>query len=647
MTSTDKNTQYFSFSLNVIGNSNDARYYGDLPAPIQNGLDQIARGLFDPESNCVIVTGSKSSGKSLLIEEFAANVQEYLPHSQVDMLYLIKLAPKDQATISRIPGGSQAFLRSASNELKCDVDNICVVTENPDFAVFLQTTLPETKIILETNYITYLNMIGHENRGASKVWGSWNMVDLDRIAFTREEAKESLNLIIAPRLITTHKIDLSEPVVGAFVDEIFDNYPELNYTDDDSVSDELIGKSCLSPGLWGRALRRLASNLAFSFKKEFYDLEAGEKDVNRIIQATAVEVADECEEIFEEQHLARMASDMPSGMEGMIHVMGGMFDQEQEEDPTPPAKIEFVDSTVLRPGLESEVFGQGQAIDTLVDSMTVVSAGLVDENKPLRVLLFAGPTGVGKTQLAFSLAKYAATTPMNVIRIDMSEYSEPQEVSKLFGAAPGYIGYDRGGILTSKVRKQPNSLIILDEIEKAHPQIWDSFLQVFDSGRLTDNKGRLVDFTKTIIIMTSNLGVKDLATSNVGFSQYELPPEIYHKKIGEAIERAFKAEFMNRIDEIVLFNHLTLDVARNVVRREIGIIEDRMRSKGFSFNVYDDELVDNIIGRSQFNKYGAREIQRVVFNNVSKPVAAKMMTKANSKRKKIKLALADNKIKVS
>jgi energy-coupling factor transporter ATP-binding protein EcfA2 len=647
-----EDNQQISFNLNILGNSEDVRPYGDHPEPIRSAIDQIARGLFDSESNHVILTGSKSSGKSMLIKQFAGNVSVYLSHTHINQLFVVRVAPQLQHTIVKIPGGIHTFLNAACNTLQCAPENICLVTENPDFAAYAYTEAPLAKLILEINYTTFMTIKSNEDRGGSKIWGNWSVIDMDRVYLLQEEIEATLNLILAKKLSEEHNINISPELIHQFADEIFTNHPELVFnSDDEGISKEDLGRTNTSVGLWGKTIRKLATNLAYSYKDEFYDTESGDQIVTKIVEETVREFSDEYTEIMEDENFAKIASELPPGMGGMIQVMRMGNNNPMNPNGTDSSRIkskevQYTEIDTLERGLRETVFGQDHAITSLADAMTVVSAGLVDAIKPLRVLLFAGPTGVGKTQLALRLSEVVATEPLNVIRLDMSDYSQPQEVSKLLGAPAGYVGSERGGILSTKVQANPHSVIILDEVEKAHPQIWDSFLQIFDAGKITDNHGQMVDFSKTIIIMTSNLGASELKPSELGFSESFLSEKAQEGVVKRAIEKNFKPEFINRIDEIIFFNQLSVDVARQVVRREIGIVGERMTPKGFSLLNYDDNVVDSIINLSDFNKYGARDIQRVVFRNISKPIASKMLSDAHD-NKNILLTLTNDKIQVS
>jgi len=267
----------------------------------------------------------------------------------------------------------------------------------------------------------------------------------------------------------------------------------------------------------------------------------------------------------------------------------------------------------MEPELRKEVIGQDEAIKKVVKAIRRNRAGLKDPNKPIGSFIFLGPTGVGKTYLAKMLAKYIFDNQEALVRVDMSEYMEKFAVSRLVGAPPGYVGYEEGGQLTEKVRRKPYSIILLDEIEKAHPDIFHLLLQVLDDGQLTDGLGRKVDFKNTIIIMTSNIGSRQLKDfgQGVGFStKAKASAKTTHAQgvIETALKRAFAPEFLNRIDDVVIFEPLERKEIHKIIEIELTNLFSRINELGFKMKV-SAKAKDFIIDKGWDEQFGARPLK--------------------------------------
>ena len=275
--------------------------------------------------------------------------------------------------------------------------------------------------------------------------------------------------------------------------------------------------------------------------------------------------------------------------------------------------------------LHKRVIGQEQAIAAISDAVRRSRAGLNDPRKPIGSFIFLGTTGVGKTELAKALAQALFDDEKNLIRIDMTEYME----SRLVGAPPGYVGYDEGGQLTEAVRRKPYSVVLLDEIEKAHPDVFNILLQVLDDGRLTDNKGRTVDFRNTIIIMTSNMGSQVIQDNFAeAFDGRKLPEEVVERTrlaVIDLLKQQLKPEFLNRIDEIVMFEPLTHKDIERIVDIQLGIVRRMLSENGIRLE-YSDKAREWIASAGYDPLYGARPVKRViqryVVNDLSKRILA-------------------------
>ena len=264
--------------------------------------------------------------------------------------------------------------------------------------------------------------------------------------------------------------------------------------------------------------------------------------------------------------------------------------------------------------LKNRVIGQDEAVELISDAIIRQRAGIKDENKPIGSFLFLGPTGVGKTELAKALADALFDSESHIIRIDMSEYMESHSVAKLIGAPPGYVGYDEGGQLTEKVRRNPYSIILFDEIEKAHHDVFNILLQILDDGRLSDSQGRTIDFKNTIIIMTSNLGSEYLLEDT---KEADL-------KVEALLKQSFKPEFLNRIDEIIYFHPLNKDVQLKIVSKLLRNLDERLIAQGINLT-FTDSLKKYILDQSFDPEYGARPVKRYIQKYIETFVATKII----------------------
>lgn len=292
---------------------------------------------------------------------------------------------------------------------------------------------------------------------------------------------------------------------------------------------------------------------------------------------------------------------------------------------------------LLEDKLHERVVGQDEAVKVVSDAILRSRAGLSDENKPIGSFIFLGPTGVGKTELAKTLARELFDSEENIIRIDMSEYMEKHSVSRLVGPPPGYVGYEEGGQLTEAVRRQPYSVILFDEIEKAHSDVFNMFLQILDDGRLTDNKGKTVDFRNTLIIMTSNIGSEILleAAGNID--------DDVNTKIKEMMRMRFKPEFLNRVDDIIMFKPLQKEEIKKIIDIFMQSVRNRLKEKDIALNI-TDEAKDYIVDVGYDSIYGARPLKRYISNTLETEIAKKIIAGTISSGDTINIVAKDGKV---
>ncbi len=305
----------------------------------------------------------------------------------------------------------------------------------------------------------------------------------------------------------------------------------------------------------------------------------------------------------------------------------------------------------MKDEMQGKVIGQEDAVVKVVKAIQRNRAGLKDPNRPIGSFIFLGPTGVGKTQLAKELARYLFDTEDALIRIDMSEYMEKFSVSRLIGAPPGYVGYEEGGQLTEKVRRRPYSIILLDEIEKAHPDVFNLLLQALDDGKMTDSLGRHIDFKNAIIIMTSNIGARDLSDfgKGVGFgtaARSASQDESNRGVIEKALKKAFAPEFLNRIDDIVIFNSLTRDDIHKIIDIELGHLYKRITELGYDLKL-TDEAKDFLSEKGYDEKFGARPLKRAIQKFIEDPMAEEIINQSIEEGDKIVVGMNKDKSDVN
>ncbi|GAT89961.1 ATP-dependent chaperone ClpB [Apilactobacillus kunkeei] len=294
----------------------------------------------------------------------------------------------------------------------------------------------------------------------------------------------------------------------------------------------------------------------------------------------------------------------------------------------------------LDDNLHKRVVGQDEAVEAVSDAVLRSRAGLQDPSKPLGSFLFLGPTGVGKTELAKSLAENLFDSEEHMVRIDMSEYMEKESVSRLVGAAPGYVGYEESGQLTEAVRRDPYTIVLFDEIEKAHPDVFNVLLQVLDDGRLTDGQGHTVDFKNTLLIMTSNLGSDILLN---GLDKDGNISDKAKKQVNELLKKSFKPEFLNRIDDIITFKPLSKNDVRQIVKHLIDQLGQRLKDQQIKIEV-SDEALDWITDNGYDPQYGGRPLQRFVTRNVETPLAKLIIADKVKAKSTVKIGLANNEL---
>jgi ATP-dependent Clp protease ATP-binding subunit ClpC len=316
----------------------------------------------------------------------------------------------------------------------------------------------------------------------------------------------------------------------------------------------------------------------------------------------------------------------------------------------PITKLDLEETKKLRNldlELKKRVIGQDEAVESLARAIKRSRVGLKDEKRPIGSFMLLGPTGTGKTELTKALSENLFGTESAMIRLDMSEYMEPHSVSKLIGSPPGYVGYEEGGQLTEKVRRKPYSIVLFDEIEKAHPDVFNMLLQILEDGRLTDSNGRVVNFKNTVIVMTSNVGARNITENkSIGFMSKEDSSKDYEKtkkEVMSEIKKVFRPEFLNRLDEIIVFRKLQADSIKKIVRLMLSEFEKRLTSKNITVS-FDDSVIDYIAKVGFDDTYGARPLRRAIQTYIEDKFANELLDEKIKENDNIKVTYVNDNI---
>ena len=436
-----------------------------------------------------------------------------------------------------------------------------------------------------------------------------------------------------------HKVEITDEAIKAAVD-LSQRYIQDRFLPDKAI--DVIDEACSK-----ERIKNYKENKNQVSKKEILDKLIEEKNmaINEQNFEKAASLRDQINETREklEKEKEENKTDLKISFDEVAKIVSS-WSKVPITKLTEDEKQKYMDLDI---DLKKEVIGQDKAIDKISHAIKRARVGLKDPKKPIGSFIFVGPTGVGKTYLAKSLAKNLFGDMDNLIRMDMSEYMEKFAVSRLVGSPPGYVGYEEGGQLTEAVRKNPYSVILFDEIEKAHPDIFNLLLQILDDGRLTDGQGRTVDFKNTIIIMTSNVGVSSLNQNpKIGFGTGDVEKEIDDSNkeiINKAIKNAFAPEFLNRLDDIIMFNSLDKNAIKEITKILLEETKERLKNLGIEIN-YNKRVVD-LLSEGGFSKeYGARPLERHITNKIDNQLAEEILEGKLSKDMKINLTVKEGKI---
>lgn len=609
-------------------------WWRDWAKPTQKAVMDLGSEVI-PRPGLVVVTGPVMSGKTFIIDRFAENL---------DVFDVINPRKGNRMRFFRVddvlgeqikPSMIGQLLNTLTTKFSCDEQDLGFVTQDMDLAYYLGTYNCHTILEMNTERVVKFMENGDDRFRSAPV------IDTSEYEFTDEELAHTLFTFQGQEFNINDDFPVTLKDSQYFVSVVKNYLEENGYT----TSDPSIGffasaytRACSLGAMLlyvhnqekGSALRyALNSNESYD---TIMDLMCVPPAINSDGPGPAVFTFNPADILNQ-----MMDEGMPPAM--MSHNNNGPIQQK------PKTPMTFTDPDAFREAMKKRVIGQDKALDAVADALLVPASGLQSDTKPLHSFIFAGPTGVGKTQTAQTIAENLCDTPMNVIRLDMGEFSEPHTAMKLFGAPPSFVGYENGGVLTTQVAENPQSVIIFDEIEKADAKVWDTLLQVLDSGRATNNDGTVIDFSQCVIIFTTNVGAHDMSRRHVGFGNGAATDDT-ETIVKNSLKTSFRPEFLNRIETIVVFDHLKDDDIVGIVNQEFSRVKRMVKDvHGLNMTFNRKKMVESLLlEKINPREYGAREIQRVVFREVIKPVSQEILAHRSAKNNRIVVSIKDGKV---
>lgn len=613
---TEETNKFF----NPVRTPGDEQGWDKVSPNLKSVVKELASMIFsDAGANKIIVTGTKGAGKSFLVNTFLRRREVLSTISKKDWTFVESNRANNMVKLSQL--GEDPIKDYFHDDLDfygLQEDSVCLVTDCPKTAFELAFT--ESAIIFEVD-VDELKAIQESSVGRALT--NFQVLNVDDVCEPRDALRDTIVDNLLPQMNSLYRDAPEEWMVDEFLD--FYNGKILSENESD-------GYDCIPVGLWATAFSRAYG--VFVVER----MDAAPDNVFTFDQAVD-KSSEYCVSIL------KMASDtieknrsIESEIEAMMGpLLAGMTGGSNKDESVDDEPKTFADIEDLNKALDSAVVGQEKALSQIKDSLIVPMAGLNDSNRPLKSMIFLGPTGVGKTKTAQIIAENLYTEPVKLIRMDMSEYQQEHEVSKLFGAPPGYVGSMNDGLLTGEVKRNPYSVVLFDEVEKAHPKIFDALLQILDAGRLTNNDGTVVDFSKTVVLMTSNLGSAEMNKNKIGFlnsgpvgasGSASTTESIVHT----AMKDFFRPEMIARIDEKVVFDTLPDEAVKKIIRNEIVAVQDRMRNAGYVLYKPSDDILNYVMNDANVRQYGAREVKRVVHSKVISPLATAILKKENKNK---------------
>lgn len=650
-----KNVQSDTPAIDTFGTDISKRAREGKLDPVvgrEKEIERIAQILSRRKKNNPVLIGEPGVGKSAIVEGLAARINE---RKVSRVLFDKRIVSLDMANVvagTKYRGQFEERMRTIINELKDHPEIIIFIDEihglvgagnqagQMDAANMLKPALSrgELQCIGATTLDEYRKSI--EKDGALERRFQKVIVE----PTTKEETLEILRNI-KDRYEAHHNVTYTDGAIKACV-ELTDRYVTDRFFPDKAIDalDESGSRVHICNITVPKEIEeqeakidKASNDKDIAVSNQNFEKAAEYRDVEKTLQAELEEMRARWEETLSNN---RQTVDETKVAEA-VSLITGIPVQKMASD-------EGVRLKGMRQSLKSKVIAQDAAIDRLVSAIQRSRIGLKDPNRPIGTFLFLGPTGVGKTYLAKQLAEHMFGSSDALIRIDMSEYMEKFTVSRLVGAPPGYVGYEEGGMLTEKVRRKPYSIVLLDELEKAHADVFNILLQVMDDGRLTDSNGRTVDFRNTVIIMTSNIGTRQLKDfgMGIGFAAGDKDiKDVSQGMIKKALNKQFSPEFINRVDEIITFDQLQQDDILSIVELELQGLYQRVDKMGFSLTV-SDEARKFIALKGYDRQFGARPLRRSIQKYLEDTISEFVIEHEPSPGTRINAVLSDDSIKL-
>ncbi len=619
----------------------------------QREIERLVQILSRRKKNNPVLIGEPGVGKSAIVEGLASRI---IDNKVSRVLFNKRIVTLDMASIvagTKYRGQFEERMKAIINELQNNADVILFIDEvhtiigaggasgSLDASNMLKPALARGDIqcigaTTLNEYRQYIEKDGALERRFQKI-----MVD----PTTVEETKEIITNIKG-RYEDYHNVMFTDDALDSCV-YLTDRYISDRHLPDKAIDalDEAGSRVHILRLKVPTEISRLESEIEKIIEKKLetvktqeFELAASLRDEERDLHKSLAIEKDKWEKNLSKNKEIVSQTDV----EEVIAMMTGI-------PTTRIAQAESARLLKMKAELKKLVIGQDNAVEKIVKAIQRNRAGLKDPNKPIGSFIFLGPTGVGKTHLAKKLAQYLFDTEEALVRVDMSEYMEKFSVSRLIGAPPGYVGYEEGGQLTEKIRRKPYSVVLLDEIEKAHPDVFHILLQVLDEGKITDSLGRRIDFRNTVVIMTSNIGARQISDfgKGVGFATNSDDDQQNKNIIKKALKRTFAPEFLNRIDDVVLFNTLQKEHIHGIIDIELEGLYKRVEKLGYKLEILS-EAKDYIAKKGLDTKYGARPLKRAIQKYIEDEMAEVIIESSVKKGDKIKVSYdsENDKIKI-